>query len=84
MKKSVFELDEHALVYKYFELIDRDLRENIHDEVLKYRFNQILPKIMIRAVLKKEELECVHLIGKNVASFLFPILYHAENNRCVV
>jgi hypothetical protein len=32
---------------------------------------------------EKEELECVHLIGKNVPSFLFPILYHTANNRCV-
>jgi hypothetical protein len=32
---------------------------------------------------EKEELECVHLIGKNVDSFLFPILYHTEYNRCV-
>ena len=31
----------------------------------------------------KEELECVHLIGKKFAWFLFPILYHTENNRCV-
>jgi len=32
---------------------------------------------------EEEELECVHLIGENVASYLFPILYHTEKNRCV-
>ena len=53
LKKSIFQLDDHALVLKYYDLIDRDLRETIPVEILKYRFNQVLPKIMIRAVFSQ-------------------------------
>lgn len=53
LKKSVFQLDDHALVMKYYDLIDRDVRDSIPAEVLKFRFNQALPKIIIRAVFSQ-------------------------------
>ena len=63
MKKGAFQVNDHALVYKYYELIDRDLRDTISDEVLKYRFNQVLPKIMIRAVFAQYYCsDCVTLL----------------------
>jgi hypothetical protein len=46
-----------------------------------YKLNEF--KIEKVTLNEKEQLECVHLIGKNVAKFLFPILYHTVNNRCV-
>ena len=63
MKKAAFQLNDHELVFKYFDLIDRDLRDTIHDEVLKYRFNQVLPKMMIRAVFAQYYCsDCVTLL----------------------
>jgi hypothetical protein len=53
LKKSVFQHDNHALVMKYYDLIDRDLRDTISIDVLKFRFNQALPKIIIRAVFSQ-------------------------------
>jgi hypothetical protein len=63
MKKGAFVVNDHAVVFKYYELIDRDLRDTISDEVLKYRFNQVLPKMMIRAVFAQYYCsDCVTLL----------------------
>jgi len=61
MRKAVFQVDDHALAMKYYDLIDIDLRENIHQKVLEFRFKQVLPKMMIRAVFS--QFYCSHCVS---------------------
>ena len=63
MKKTAFQLNNNELILKILNMIDRSLQRNIDQKVLVFRWNQLLPKMAIRAVFSQYYCaECACLI----------------------
>jgi hypothetical protein len=53
MKKAAFQLNNHEIVTTIYDMIDRRIKLHVDPKVLIYRWNQMIPKAIIRAAFSQ-------------------------------